>query len=232
MGSNCQSAPFPGHTLNSSKSLVKSCGIIILPTGSGPAYFQWSQHAPNADSPWKFYYMNRGKIEGRNSLALEFRYLDVSISFDINCSVDFYSHEPISSVLFYGCTMQHLLLFSQQVISDSLHPQGLQHIRPPCPSPSPRVCPSSYPLNQWCHPTISSSVALFPCFQSFPASGFFPGKDGEACGNLNSLTRDQPMPLTLEGIVLTTGLPGKSLLNSVMKVWEWIFSVPSGPKLQ
>ena len=29
-----------------------------------------------------------------------------------------------------------------------------------CPSPSPGVCPSSCPLNRWCHPTISSSVAL------------------------------------------------------------------------
>ena len=141
MGFNCQSAPFPGHTLNSSKSLVKSCGIIILPIGSRPGYFQWSQHAPNADSPWKFCYVNRGKIEGRNSLALEFRYLDVRISFDINCSVDFYSHEPISSVPFYGHTTQHLLLFSQQVVSDSLHPQGLQHVRPPCPSPSPGSLP-------------------------------------------------------------------------------------------
>ena len=37
------------------------------------------------------------------------------------------------------------------------------------------VCPSSHPLNQWCHPTISSSVTLFAfCLQSFPASGSFP----------------------------------------------------------
>ena len=37
------------------------------------------------------------------------------------------------------------------------------------------VCPSSRPLNQWCHPTISSSVALFTfCLQSFPASVSFP----------------------------------------------------------
>ena len=50
---------------------------------------------------------------------------------------------------------------------------GLQHSRPPCPSPSPRVCPSSFPLNRWCHPIILSSVALF-CLQSFPASGSFP----------------------------------------------------------
>ena len=26
--------------------------------------------------------------------------------------------------------------------------------RPPCPSPSPEVCPSSCPLHQWCHPAI------------------------------------------------------------------------------
>ena len=29
------------------------------------------------------------------------------------------------------------------------------------PSPSPRVCPSSCPLSQWCHPSISSSASLF-----------------------------------------------------------------------
>ena len=47
-----------------------------------------------------------------------------------------------------------------------------QDTRPPCPSPFPGVLPSSCPLNQWCHPTISSSVALFSfCLQSFPASG-------------------------------------------------------------
>jgi len=43
----------------------------------------------------------------------------------------------------------------------------------PVPSPFPGVCSNSCPLNQWCHPTISSSVSLF-CLQSFPASGCFP----------------------------------------------------------
>ena len=32
----------------------------------------------------------------------------------------------------------------------------------------------SYPLNWWCHPTISFSVSLFSCLQSFLASGSFP----------------------------------------------------------
>ena len=50
------------------------------------------------------------------------------------------------------------LLFSCQVMSDSSQTHGLQHAWLPCPSPSPRVCPSSCPLNQWYHPTILPSV--------------------------------------------------------------------------
>ena len=58
---------------------------------------------------------------------------------------------------------------------NSLQPQGLQHARPPCPSPSPEVCPSSYSLHQQWHPAISSSDALFSFYsQSFPTSGTFP----------------------------------------------------------
>ena len=55
-----------------------------------------------------------------------------------------------------------LLLFSCSVLSNSLWPHGLQHARPPSPSLSPRVCSNLYPLSQWCHPTISSSVVPFP----------------------------------------------------------------------
>ena len=57
----------------------------------------------------------------------------------------------------------------------TLQPLQLQHTRPPCSSLSPGVSPSSGPLSQWCHPTISSSITLFSfCLQSFPASGSFP----------------------------------------------------------
>ena len=68
-----------------------------------------------------------------------------------------------------------LLLFSHSVVPNSLYSHGLQHARLPCPSLFPRVCSNSCPLSQWCHPTISSPVALFSsCPQSFPASGSFP----------------------------------------------------------
>ena len=64
--------------------------------------------------------------------------------------------------------------FSCSVVSDSLWPQGLQHARPPCASPTPRACSNSYPSSRWCHPTISSSVISFSsCPQSCPASGSF-----------------------------------------------------------
>ena len=64
--------------------------------------------------------------------------------------------------------------FSHSVMSNSLRPHELQHARPPCPSPTPRVYPNPCPLSRWCHPTISSFVIPFPsCPQSFPASGSF-----------------------------------------------------------
>ena len=70
-------------------------------------------------------------------------------------------------VFWVHCSVQ----FSCSVVSDSLQPHGLQHARPPCPSPTPGACWNSCPLSQWCHLTISSSVLPFSsCLQSFPAS--------------------------------------------------------------
>ena len=68
-----------------------------------------------------------------------------------------------------------LLMFSHSVVSSSLWPHWLQHARLPCPSLSPRVGSNSCLLNQWCHPTVSSSATPFSfCPQSFPISGSFP----------------------------------------------------------
>ena len=52
-----------------------------------------------------------------------------------------------------------MLFFSCSVLSDSLQPHVLQHVRFPCPSLSPRDC--SCPLSRWCHPTIASCRPLF-----------------------------------------------------------------------
>ena len=64
--------------------------------------------------------------------------------------------------------------FSLSVVSDSLWPHGVQHARPPCPSPTPRGYSNSCPLSRWCHPAILSSVIpFFFDLKSFAASGSF-----------------------------------------------------------
>ena len=59
-----------------------------------------------------------------------------------------------------------LLLFSCPVVSDSSRPHGPHHL--------PEFAQVHVCFVWWCHPAISPSVALFFCFQSFPASGSFP----------------------------------------------------------
>ena len=64
--------------------------------------------------------------------------------------------------VYYSVTQSH----------PTLRPHGLQHTRPPCPSPSPQVCSNWCPLTGWCHSTISFSVIpCSSCLQYFPASG-------------------------------------------------------------
>ena len=78
----------------------------------------------------------------------------------------------VSYVIFFY--LLYSVQFSRSVMSNSLRPHGVQHARPPCPSPTPGIYSSSWPLSQWCHPTISSSVVPFSsCPQSFPASWSF-----------------------------------------------------------
>ena len=71
------------------------------------------------------------------------------------------------------------------VVSDSLRCHESQHVRPPCPSPTPRVYSNPCPSSWWCHPTISSSVVPFSHLQSSPASGSFPMNRFFASGGQN-----------------------------------------------
>ena len=90
----------------------------------------------------------------------------------IICGVIIFQREHIDKLsLLYNVQFSSVRLLSY---SDSLRPHGLQHARPPCSSPTPRVFSNSCPLSWWCHPTISSSVVPFSsCPQSSPASGSF-----------------------------------------------------------
>ena len=80
----------------------------------------------------------------------------------------------------------------------TLRPQGLQHTRPPCPSPAPGACSNLCPSSRWCHPTISPSVVPFSCLQSFPASGSFPRSQFFASGGQSIGASASVLPLNIQ----------------------------------
>ena len=92
-------------------------------------------------------------------------------------------------------------------MSDSLWHHGLQHARPPCPSPTPRACSNSCPLSRWYHPTISSSTTSHPvvryssCLQSSTTSGSFPlNWLLTPCGqSIGALASASVLPVNIQG---------------------------------
>ena len=115
----------------------------------------------------------------------------------------------------------------------TLWPHGLHHTRPPCPSPSTRVSPSSCPSHWWCHPAISSSDALLSfCPQLFPASGIFPVSQLFTSGDQNTRTSASAsvlpvsiqgwFPLRLTGLISLLSM-GLSRVFSSTTVWRHQF---------
>ena len=105
--------------------------------------------------------------------------------------------------------------FSRSVMSDSLQPYGLQHARPPCPSPTPWACSISCSLSRWCPPTISSSVVPFSShLQSFPTSGSFPMSQFFASGgqSIGVSASASVLPMNIQGW-FPLGLTGLTILQ-------------------
>ena len=124
-------------------------------------------------------------------------------------------------------------------MSYSLQPHGLQHAWLSCPSLSLRVYSDSCPLNQWCHPTISSSVVPFSsCLQSFPPLGTFPmsrlftsGSQSigvSASASVLSMNIQDLFPLGLTGLI---SLQSKGLsrvfCNTTVKKHQFFGAQPS-----
>ena len=102
-------------------------------------------------------------------------WINVFISLDKYPEVELLDCMVVLFLIFWvAFLLFSVVQFSCSVVSDSLWPHGLQHARPPCLSPTPGIYSDSWPLSQWCHPAISSSVVPFSFrLQSFPASGSF-----------------------------------------------------------
>ena len=130
------------------------------------------------------------------------------------------------------------VIFQSPTHVHSLWPHGLQHTRPPCPSPSPGVCPSSCLLNEWCYPTISSSVTLFSsCLQYFPASGSFPSQLFTSGGQRVGASASVPVlpmniqgwfPLKLTGLIsmLSKGL-SRVFSSTTIQKHQFVSTLPS-----
>ena len=94
---------------------------------------------------------------------------------DLQRRSQFYLHVGICFFdLFLDCFCYYVVVQSLLRVQLFATP-GTQHTRLLCPSIPPAICSNSCPLSRWCHPTISSSVALFSfCPQSLPETGSFP----------------------------------------------------------
>ena len=100
------------------------------------------------------------------------------------------------------------------VVAHSLTCVWLLHARLPRPSLSPGPCSNSCPLNQWCHPAISSSVLPFSsCLQSFPASGSFPVSQLFASGgqSTGASASASVLPMNIQDL-FSLGLTGLTAL--------------------
>ena len=97
--------------------------------------------------------LNPGIKLGSPTLQAEFLLPELSIYFPNKCRI-----MALRQGYFHSRFVQ--IQFSSAV-SNSLWPHGLQHTRPPCPSPTPGAHSNSCPSSQWCHPTISAFVVPF-----------------------------------------------------------------------
>ena len=72
--------------------------------------------------------------------------------------------------------IQPLRLGSMHATSTGSDSTSFSSVAQSCPTLCDSLwgCSNSCPSSWWCHPTISSSVPLFSCPQSFPTSGSFP----------------------------------------------------------
>ena len=147
----------------------------------------WSKLLGKNDSPGQCLTVLR---ERKSSILGNFDDYHKSLRKQSNGFVHCFPHLQVTTGLFFNCKSVSLVIFgglllllfrihssvqfSRSIVSDFLWPHDLQHSRPPCPSPTPGAYPNSFPLSQWCHPTLLCSVIPFSsCPQSFQASGSF-----------------------------------------------------------
>ena len=161
-------SPFPGHISREKHGLKRNIHLSVHCSTAYSSQDMEATHCPSTEEwikkRWYMYTMEYYSAVKKNGV-MPFAATKVDLESG-ECHTEWSESERkyhISSVQ-----------FSCSVVSDSLRPHELQHTRPSCLSPAPRVHPNPCPSSQWCHPATSSSVVNFSCRQSLPASGSFP----------------------------------------------------------
>ena len=133
-------------------------------------------------------------------------------------------------VMWCGSQFFKKAVVCRPVVPDSLRPHGLQHARPPCPSPTPRVCPSSRSLHRWCCLDSSPSDALFSyCPQSFVGRwSCLSTSDGQNTGVSASVS---VLPVNTEGWSALRWAGLIPLLSSITVRRRQFFGLLYGPAL-
>ena len=121
----------------------------------GPGYPLYVKHfIRNGDCAWQ---LNRFCLSSCQEKQNEYTYAAKRSMW----RTDNVSKTDIYKYIYPFLSILSSVQLSLSVVSNSLRHHGLQHIRLPCPLPTPRACSNSLPLSRWCHPTISSSPPAF-----------------------------------------------------------------------
>ena len=129
------------------------------------------------------------------------------------------------TTILWTLNCQHCCCCSVVKSCPTLWPHGLHHTSLPCPSLSPWVCSDSCPLNQWCHPTIPSSVIPFSfCPQSSPVSGSLPMRQLFSSGgqSIGASASASVLPMIIQGwfhlgLIGLVSLLSKGLSKSLLQ---------------
>ena len=126
----------------------------------------------------------------------------------------------------WGNFLKYVCIQAVQLLSrsDSLWPHGLQPVRLPCPSPTPRAYSNLCPLSWWCHTTISSSVVPFSShLQSFPASESFQMSQFLTSGGQSfGVSASSVLPMNIQNS-FPLGLTGLISLQSMNECIKFIY---------
>ena len=139
----------------------------------------------------------------------------------------------LNSLYFRSSSVQllsHVRLFAT--------PWILKHAQLPCPSPTPGAYLNPCPLSRWCHPTISSSVASFSCFQSFSAWESFPVSQLFTSGgqSIGAGASAPLLPMNIQGwfplgltslISLLSEGPSRVFSNTIVQKHQFFSAQPS-----